>query len=123
MHTKVLRASADSLDFEQDERGPDQAFRLRFEALANVDRDEQKGAQTLLDALTLKQRARRWAVRPSPQRRMPGHQGRASGDDETPGVRGYSSSEGASAASRSSRSGHFCSSCSRCTFSSVNSHA
>jgi len=49
---RALRVSADSLGFEQDERGPDEEFRLQFEAFT---------AKTLLDALILKHQARRWA--------------------------------------------------------------
>jgi transcriptional regulator with XRE-family HTH domain len=58
---KALRVSADSLVFEQDERGPDEEFRLQFEALTSFDRDEKKAAKALLDALILKHQARRWA--------------------------------------------------------------
>jgi len=58
---RALRVSADSLVFEQDERGPDEEFRLQFEAFTAFDKDEKKAAKTLLDALILKHQARRWA--------------------------------------------------------------
>jgi len=58
---RALRVPADSLVFEQDERGPDEEFRLQFEAFTAFDKDEKKAAKTLLDALILKHQARRWA--------------------------------------------------------------
>jgi hypothetical protein len=58
---RALRVAADSLVFEQDERGPDEEFRLQFEAFTAFDKDETKAAKTLLDALILKHQARRWA--------------------------------------------------------------
>lgn len=58
---RALRVSADSLVFEQDERGPDEEFRLQFEAFTAFDQDEKKAAKTLPDALILKHQARRWA--------------------------------------------------------------
>lgn len=58
---RALRVSADSLVFEQDERGPDEGFRLQFEAFIASDKDEKKAAKPLLDALILKHQARRWA--------------------------------------------------------------
>jgi len=57
----ALQVSADSLVFEQEERGPDEEFRLQFEAFTAFDKDEKKAAKTLLDALILKHQARRWA--------------------------------------------------------------
>lgn len=59
---RALRVSADSLVFEQDERGPDEEVRLQFEAFTQFDKDEQKAARTLLDALILKHQTRRWAL-------------------------------------------------------------
>ncbi|MDZ4862256.1 MAG: hypothetical protein SGJ01_02325 [Gemmatimonadota bacterium] len=58
---RALRVSVDSLDFEQDERGPDDEFRLQFEAVTAFTQDEKKSAKTLLDALILTHQARRWA--------------------------------------------------------------
>jgi len=58
---RALRVSADSLVFEQDERGPDEECRLQFEAFTAFDKDDKKAAKTLLDALILKHQARRWA--------------------------------------------------------------
>jgi transcriptional regulator with XRE-family HTH domain len=45
---RALRVSADSLVFEQDERGPDEEFRLQFEAFTAFDKDEKKAAKALL---------------------------------------------------------------------------
>jgi hypothetical protein len=58
---RALRVSADSLVFEQDERGPDEEFRLQFEAFTALHKDAKRAAKTLLDALILKHQARRWA--------------------------------------------------------------
>ena len=57
----ALRVSADGLVFEREERGPNEEFRLQFEAFTQFDKDEKKAARTLLDALILKHQARRWA--------------------------------------------------------------
>jgi len=58
---RALRVSADSLVFEHDARGPDEEFRLQFEAVTAFSKDEKKAAKTLLDALILTHQARRWA--------------------------------------------------------------
>lgn len=58
---RALRVSADALVFEQDERGPDEALRLQFEALTQFTPEEKHAAKALLDALILQHQARKWA--------------------------------------------------------------
>jgi hypothetical protein len=54
--------SADSLVFEQEERGPDEELRLLFEAFTHFDKDKKKAAKALpFDALILKHQGCRWA--------------------------------------------------------------
>lgn len=57
---KALHVSLDSLVFGSEEaRGPDDDFRLRFEALKDFTPDERRVAQELLDSLILKHTANR----------------------------------------------------------------
>lgn len=58
---RALRVSADSLVFEQDERGPDEECRLQFEAASQFDKEDKKDATALLDALIAEYQARGWA--------------------------------------------------------------
>ena len=46
----ALATSADSLLFDEDERGPDDDLRLQFEATRNLDDDEKEALKALLEA-------------------------------------------------------------------------
>jgi len=59
----ALSVSADVLLFDSDERGPDEDFRLRFEALNRLDQDERSVIKELIDGMLLKHEARRLSVR------------------------------------------------------------
>ncbi len=59
----ALSVSADVLLFDQDERGPDEDFRLRFEALSRLDKDERAVVKELIDGMLLKHEARRLSTR------------------------------------------------------------
>jgi transcriptional regulator with XRE-family HTH domain len=59
----ALSVSADVLLFDTDERGPDEDFRLRFEALSRLDTDERIVIKELLDGMLLKHEARRLSMR------------------------------------------------------------
>jgi len=56
-----LSVSADTLVFEDTERGPDEELKLQFEAVSQFDPDEKHIVKVLLDSLILKHQARRWA--------------------------------------------------------------
>lgn len=58
---KALHVSLDDLVFEENERGPDEHFRLRFEALSRLDTGERVVIKELLDGMLLKREARRLA--------------------------------------------------------------
>lgn len=68
---KALRVSLDGLVFDEGERGPDDEFRFRFEALAQLDAGERTVVKEVLDGMLLKHQARRlgtgdwrlWAAR------------------------------------------------------------
>jgi transcriptional regulator with XRE-family HTH domain len=59
----ALSVSADVLLFDTDERGPDEDFRLRFEALNRLDKDERAVVKELIDGMLLKHEARRLSLR------------------------------------------------------------
>lgn len=59
----ALSVSADVLLFDSDERGPDEDFRLRFEALNRLDQDERSVIKELIDGMLLKHEARRLSER------------------------------------------------------------
>lgn len=59
---RALRVSADVLVFDEGERGPDEEFRLQFEALSRLEPDEKKVIKDVLDALLLKHDARKWTA-------------------------------------------------------------
>jgi transcriptional regulator with XRE-family HTH domain len=59
---KALHVSLDTLVFEDDERGPDEEFKLRFEALTQLDAGERAVVRELLDGMLLKHQAKRLAV-------------------------------------------------------------
>ena len=58
---KALHVTLDGLVFEEGERGPDDDFRLRFEALSQLDAGERVVIKELLDGMLLKHQARRLA--------------------------------------------------------------
>ena len=59
----ALSVSADVLLFDNNERGPDEDFRLRFEALNRLDQDERAVVKELIDGMLLKHEARRLSMR------------------------------------------------------------
>ena len=59
---KALRMSADVLVFDEGERGPDDEFRLHFEALLKLDEDERRVIKELLEGMILKHEAKRWSA-------------------------------------------------------------
>jgi transcriptional regulator with XRE-family HTH domain len=58
---KALHVSLDTLVFDEAERGPDEEFKLRFEALTQLDAGERAVVRELLDGMLLKHQARRLA--------------------------------------------------------------
>lgn len=59
---KALRVSIDGLVFDAADRGPDDEFRMQFEALATLGKDERRIVKAVLDALLLQHDAKRWAT-------------------------------------------------------------
>jgi transcriptional regulator with XRE-family HTH domain len=55
----ALGISADTLLFAPDERGPDDALKLQFEAVSRFDPESKKVVQQVLDSMILQQEARR----------------------------------------------------------------
>jgi transcriptional regulator with XRE-family HTH domain len=60
-----LRVSTDALLFEENERGPDEALKLQFEAIAKMPKKEKQVIQELIDGMILKYEAKRWSSRAS----------------------------------------------------------
>lgn len=60
---KALHVTLDNLVFVDDERGPDDALRLQFEALQQFDDDERQTAQAVLEGLILKHQAKQSQLR------------------------------------------------------------
>ena len=60
---KTLHTSLDSLVFGEQARGPDEDFRLRFEALKDFTPAERSVAGEVLDSLILKHTANRLSAR------------------------------------------------------------
>ena len=60
--TLALNASADSLLFEDDERGPSKndSLRLQFEAVSKLEPEERAVVMELIDGMLLKHDAKRW---------------------------------------------------------------
>lgn len=56
----ALNSSADSLLFDEDERGPDDDLRLQFEATRTLDDDEKETLKALLEGFLLRHDAKRW---------------------------------------------------------------
>ncbi|HYD61600.1 MAG TPA: helix-turn-helix transcriptional regulator [Noviherbaspirillum sp.] len=57
---RALSMSADTLVFEQDERGPSDELRLQFEAISQLPPEEQSVVKEVLDSLIIKYQTRRW---------------------------------------------------------------
>lgn len=57
---KVLEVSADLLLFGTDERGPQEELRLQFDAIRQLDAEEQKAVKLLLDGVILRHQAKQW---------------------------------------------------------------
>ena len=58
----ALGVSSDMLLFGKDERGPDEALKLQFEAVSKFDPESKKVVQQVLDSMILQQEARRWSA-------------------------------------------------------------
>ena len=58
----ALGVSSDMLLFGKDERGPDEALKLQFEAVSRFDPESKKVVQQVLDSMILQQEARRWSA-------------------------------------------------------------
>ena len=58
----ALGVSSDKLLFGKDERGPDEALKLQFEAVSRFDPETKKVVQQVLDSMILQQEARRWSA-------------------------------------------------------------
>jgi transcriptional regulator with XRE-family HTH domain len=59
----ALSVSADTLIFDDDERGPDDVLKLQFEAIKQFDEEDQQLAQGLLEGLILKHQAKQSLLR------------------------------------------------------------
>jgi hypothetical protein len=55
-------AATDALVFAEDERGPGDDLRLQFEAATQLDDEGKALVKALLEAVLLRQEARRWAA-------------------------------------------------------------
>ena len=55
----TLSVSLDELVFDASERGPDEALRLKFEAVRLFDKDERKLAEGMLESLIVQHQAKR----------------------------------------------------------------
>ena len=64
-----LSISADALIFDEAERGPDEALKLKFEALRQFDADERRIAEGVLDSLINNHQAKRLFAQPEPRKR------------------------------------------------------
>ena len=56
----ALAVSADTLLFDEGERGPGEDLRLQFEAASRLDPDERQVVRDLIEGMLLKHEARRW---------------------------------------------------------------
>ena len=61
----ALGVSADVLLFDKDERGPDEALKLKFEALREFNPDERRIAEGVLDSLIVQHQAKRLFAQPA----------------------------------------------------------
>ena len=57
---RALSVSADSLVFEQDERGPNEELLLQFEAISQLPPEELAMVKEVLESLIIKYQSRRW---------------------------------------------------------------
>ena len=60
-----LSVSADVLLFDKDERGPDEALKLKFEALRDFSPDERRIVEGVLDSLIVQHQAKRLFAQPA----------------------------------------------------------
>ncbi len=58
----ALSVSADTLVFDENERGPDDDLRLQFEATQRLTDDEKQTVKRVLEGLLLAHEAKRWAA-------------------------------------------------------------
>jgi transcriptional regulator with XRE-family HTH domain len=65
----AFRVTTDWLIFEEGEREPPDELKLKFEAIAQMDPEERRSVESLLDAMILKQQAKRLFV-PQPHDRQ-----------------------------------------------------
>ncbi len=56
----ALHVSADTLIFDEEERGPDDDLRLHFEAVSKLSEEEKETIKELLEGMLLKHEAKRW---------------------------------------------------------------
>ncbi|MFV2074387.1 MAG: helix-turn-helix domain-containing protein [Thermoanaerobaculales bacterium] len=59
----ALSVRADELLFDEYDRGPTDDFRLEFEAVARLDKDEQQLVRYFIEGMLLKHEAKRWINR------------------------------------------------------------
>ncbi|MGH8846677.1 MAG: helix-turn-helix domain-containing protein [Polaromonas sp.] len=59
---RALSVSADTLVFEQNERGPSEELLLQFEAISQLPPEEQAVVKEVLESLIIKYQTRRWDV-------------------------------------------------------------
>lgn len=57
---KSLHVSLDELVFDESDRGPGERMKLLFEAVEQLDQDEQQVIQELLEGMVMKYQTRRW---------------------------------------------------------------
>jgi transcriptional regulator with XRE-family HTH domain len=69
---RTLAVTTDALLFDDDERGPDNALRLHFEAVSRLSPEEQDTIISVIDGLLLKHEAQRWS---QPRKRATGKSG------------------------------------------------
>jgi len=58
--TRSLRTTTHDLLFGADDRGPDDEFRLQFEAITRLDPDEKSALRSVIEGMLIKHEARRW---------------------------------------------------------------
>jgi len=65
----ALGVSADSLLFDEAERGPGDDLRLQFDVISHMDEEEQRVIRELIDGMILKYQSHRWSGPPPPSKR------------------------------------------------------
>ena len=58
----ALSVSADTLVFDENERGPDEDLRLQFEATTRLTDDEKHVVKAVIESILLSHEAKRWAA-------------------------------------------------------------